>query len=81
MELTTLITLIGSVFAILSTTICLFLHLGNKMDAVQRTIYQEMKDFHGRLEKQDAYFRGRMEKMDIELKSHVMYGHVDHKED
>jgi len=39
------------------------------------SIKDEMKDFHGRLERQDAEFRGRMEKQDAEFKAHIMYFH------
>jgi hypothetical protein len=40
-----------------------------------RSIEQEMKDFHGRLEKQDAEFKGKLEKQDAEFKAHLMYNH------
>lgn len=34
-----------------------------------RSIQEEMKDFHGRMERQDAEFKCRMEKQDAEFKS------------
>jgi hypothetical protein len=40
-------------------------------------IKDEMKDFHGRLERQDAEFKGRMEKQDAEFKAHIMYCHSE----
>jgi hypothetical protein len=40
-----------------------------------KEIKDEMKDFHGRLERQDAEFRGRMERQDAEFKAHIMYFH------
>lgn len=64
MDLITMITMMGCFFAILSVIVCLFLHLGNKIDAIQLSISREVKDFHGRLERQDA-----------EFKAHLIYEH------
>src|ERR1700678_3816299 len=38
-------------------------------------IRDDMKDFHGKLERQDAEFRGIMAKQDAEFKAHLMYSH------
>ena len=46
-------------------------HMDAKIDAIQ----EEMKSFHGRLEKQDAEFKGRLEKQDAEFKAHLLYTH------
>jgi len=45
------------------------------MDAKIDAIHEEMKDFHGRLERLDAEFKGRMEKQDAEFKAHLLYAH------
>ncbi len=50
------------IFSTLGTTICLYLSTDGKIEA----IHQEMKDFHGRLERQDA-----------EFKAYLMYEHDD----
>jgi len=42
--------------------------LRNSMETQLSAIHQEMKDFHGRLERQDA-----------EFKAHLMYVHADGK--
>ncbi len=44
---------------------------------VIRGIQEEMKDFHGRLEKQDAEFKGKMEKQDAEFKAHLIHCHKE----
>lgn len=54
-------------FTTLGTTITLFLHSSSKMDTTINAIQQEMKEFHGRIEKQDAEFRGTMAKQDAEF--------------
>ena len=46
-------------------------HMDAKIDA----IHEEMKDFHGRLERLDAEFKGRLEKQDAEFKAHLLYAH------
>lgn len=45
---------------VLGSTIPLYLHSESKSSAFQTVMYQEMKDFHGRLEKQDAEFKTGM---------------------
>ena len=68
---------------ILGSTIPLYLQNSNQISAIQ----QEIKDFHGRLEKQDAEFRGIMAKQDcefrgimakqdFEFKTHLIYEHA-----
>lgn len=59
-------------------------HMDAKLDAYQRdttqilnSIKDEMKDFHIRLEKQDADFRETMARQDAEFKAHMMYYHLD----
>lgn len=65
MDWVTLLTVCFGFFSILSTTIGLFLYLASKIDGMRHDINQEMKDFHGRLERQDA-----------EFKAHLMYSHA-----
>lgn len=58
-------------FTILGSTIPLYLHTDSKIDAIHHTvdaIRQDMRDFHGRLERQDA-----------EFKSHMMHCHDERK--
>ena len=43
--------------------------------SLMNAIHCEVKDFHGRLERQDAEFKGRMEKQDADFKAHLMYCH------
>ena len=50
-------------------------HMDAKLDGYIRSIQEEMKDFHGRLERLDAEFKGRMEKQDAEFKAHLLYVH------
>ena len=53
-------------------------HMDTKLDAQRNlimAIHDEMRDFHGRLERQDAEFKGRMEKQDAEFKAHLLYAH------
>lgn len=59
---------VGGIIATnLITIITLYMHLDNKCDKTLRAIQEEMKDFHGRLERQDAEFKAnfllREEKM------------------
>lgn len=53
--------------------------MDSKLEANLQAIHQEMKEFHGRLERQDAEFKGRMEKQDAEFKAHIMYMHTERK--
>jgi len=46
----------------------LILNVKSETNAQIDAIKNEMKDFHGRLERQDAEFRGRLEKQDAEFK-------------
>lgn len=38
-------------------------------------IKDEIKDFHGRLERQDAEFKGKLALQDAEFKAHLMHYH------
>lgn len=49
----------------------MYSNLGGKIDRLSENIANEMKDFHGRLERQDAEFKGRFEKQDAEFKGWV----------
>jgi hypothetical protein len=67
---------------VIGTVVPLYVHTDGKLHDALSSIHNDMKDFqdemkvfHGRLEKQDAEFRGRMEKQDAEFKAHMMYGH------
>lgn len=51
-----IVSLIIIVVTILGSTIPLHLHTSTQIDA----IHQEMKDFHGRLERQDAEYKAHM---------------------
>jgi hypothetical protein len=59
-----------------------FYSLDSKIDAVNFRMdqymiawHEESKDFHGRLERQDAEFKARMERQDAEFKFHLMHHH------
>lgn len=45
----TLTSIMGSVFAVLSILMAMFLFLASKMDTIRSDMDKEMKDFHGRL--------------------------------
>ena len=78
-----LLVLVGTMLGtVLGIVIPLHLHTLSHL----RAIADEMKDLHGRLERQDAEFRGRAEKidaefrgraekLDAEFKSHLMHLH------
>jgi hypothetical protein len=52
---------VGGIIATnLVTIITLYMHLDNKTDKTLRAISEEMRDFHGRLERQDAEFKGKL---------------------
>ena len=62
-----IIAIVGSSIAFAGTVVALFLWNRNKANAGRRDIVnliiaikEEMKDFHGRLERQDAEFRTRL---------------------
>lgn len=75
MEWTQVLTILGGNMAIFLWAVRQsrtdFLH----MCKINESIKDEMKEFHGRLEKQDAEFKGRIEKQDAEFKAHIMYQH------
>ena len=70
-----------SVFAViatnLTTIIVLYCHQDNKMTIFLKAIQDEMKDFHGRLERQDAEFKGKLALQDAEFKAHLMHHHKE----
>jgi len=51
-----IISLVIIMVTVLGSTIPLHLHTSSQIDA----IHQEMKDFHGKLERQDAEFKAHM---------------------
>jgi len=46
-------------------------HILSILDSIQK----EMKDFHGKLERQDAEFKGKIALQDAEFKTHLMHHH------
>lgn len=67
MELGLIIAIVGSAIAIVGVMLTLFLWTRGEANSDRRDIVnliiaikEEMKDFHGRLEKQDAEFRIRL---------------------
>lgn len=57
MDTTQAFAVAGIIATNLITIITLYMHLDNKCDKTLRAIQEEMKDFHGRLERQDAEFK------------------------
>ena len=79
-----------TVFAViatnLGTVITLYCQMDRKLDdhrkettLILQGIHQEMKEFHGRLEKQDDEFKGRLALQDAEFKHHMMFEHSQNK--
>jgi hypothetical protein len=73
MDLTVILTGIGTAIAIIGANVALIAWLRADMKSFEtevrgwrEEIHQEMKDFHGRMERQDA-----------EFKAHMMYLHGD----
>jgi len=67
MDILTVVTLMGIVFANIGTSISLFIWATNRSEenrketnAILVSIQQEMKDFHGRLERADAEFKAHI---------------------
>ena len=53
-------------------------HMDNQLKANRdliNAIHLEMKDFHMKLEKNDAEYKGKLEKNDAEFKMHMMAYH------
>lgn len=46
----------------------MYANLGNKIDRLTESIAKEMKDFHGKLERQDAEFKGWVRLIDEKIK-------------
>ena len=70
-----IITIIGSNLLIMLTIFGVTVSLHNGMREELRGMSQEMKDFHGKLERQDADFKGKMAMQDAEFKAHIMHCH------
>jgi hypothetical protein len=68
MEIVDVLTVFAIVATNLITVITLHVQLDTKTTNILNGIQQEMKDFHGRLERIDAEFRGRLEKQDVEFR-------------
>lgn len=49
--------LIGGIATVLALFLAPMFYLGSKIDKIREEMYQENKDFHGRLERQDAEFK------------------------
>jgi hypothetical protein len=67
MDWTQILTVFAVIATNLGTIITLYCQMDKKMDehrrettAILMSIQQEMKDFHGRLERQDAEFKAHM---------------------
>jgi hypothetical protein len=52
----------------LATIVTLYIHLDNRTHAIINEMRGEMKDFHGRLERQDAEFKHGLARQDAEFK-------------
>jgi len=49
---------IGGIAAFIAIVLTPYFSLASKIDAFRAEFHEETKDFHGRLEKQDAEFKG-----------------------
>jgi len=72
MEITNVVALAGIIATNIMTIITLYIHLDGKTDRTLKAIQEEMKDFHGRLIKQDADFQGKLVKQDADFKSSIL---------
>lgn len=88
MELGLIVTIAATGIGVVGSNIALIAWLRSDMKAFEvevrgwrEEIHKDMKDFHGRMERQDAEFKGRLEKLDAEFKSHMMYLHGDKSSD
>lgn len=68
MDWTQVIAVFAVIATNLTTVIVLFCHVDNKAEKIVqairedvRAIQQEMRDFHGRLERQDAQFKAHLQ--------------------
>ena len=84
MEWTTILTVFAVIATNLGTVITLYIQLDKKLDEnrketneILRGIATEMKDFHGKLERQDAEFKGKLALQDQEFKNHLMNLHKE----
>jgi hypothetical protein len=46
-----------------------------RFDQFMIASHEESKDFHGRMERQDAEFKSKLASQDAEFKSHMIYLH------
>jgi len=77
-----LVELIVVLMTILGSTIPLYIHTDSKLESCMskiddtlKAIRDDMREFHGRLERQDAEFKGKLALQDAEFKAHIMYCH------
>ena len=63
-----IVSLVIVMATVIGSTVPLYIHSSDQITAIQ----EEMKDFHGRLERQDAEFRGILAKQDAEFKSAML---------
>jgi hypothetical protein len=75
MDLTVILTGIGTALAIIGSNVALLTWLRSdmrgfesKIDSWKEQINLEMRDFHGRLEKQDAEYKASMQNIDYRFK-------------
>jgi acylphosphatase len=69
MDWTQVLTVFVIVATNLITVITLYIHSDSKVAVFLKGIQDEMKDFHGKLERQDAEFKARAEKIDAEFRA------------
>lgn len=69
-----------TIFAVVATNLLTVITLYCQSDRKIEAILQEMKDFHGRLERQDAEFKGRLALQDAEFKNHMIQHHGENKD-
>lgn len=67
--------IIASNLVIMLTIFGINISMHNRTSELLQSIQQEMKDFHGKLEKIDAEYKGRMALQDVEFKTHIMHMH------
>ncbi len=82
MDWTQVLTVFAVIATNLGTIISLYINLDKKLDEqrketneILRAIQAEMKDFHGKLERQDADFKGKIALQDADFKSHLLHLH------
>lgn len=63
-----IVSLVIVMVTVIGSTVPLYIHSSGQIAA----IHQEMMDFHGRLERQDAEFKGRMEKIESDYRNGLL---------